>query len=166
MEREIDVLHATDPLREEHVHLWPHVRELVMLAAALDQWDESVGERLRDAVAFLRDHLVPHATAEETLLYPAADRVLGSPDATKTMVADHEEIVRRIAILEGLVGLAAAGPPSEELIAELRAHLYGLEAILALHFRKEEEILLPALESGLADAQIAAMIDAMHDAAR
>ena len=160
------MLHATDPLREEHVHLWPHVRELVMLAAALDPWDESIGQRLRDAVTFLRDHLVPHATAEETLLYPAVDRALGSPGATVTMVVDHEEIVRRIAILEGLVGLSAGGPPSGELISELRAHLYGLEAILALHFRKEEEILLPALEAGLGDAQIAAVIDAMHDTAR
>lgn len=139
----------TEPLRAEHRDLWPHLRALPALAAGLADWDAGLPARLRDAVAFLRGHLVPHAQAEEAVLYPAYERVTGAPGATATMVSDHREIVRRIEELERFAADAGPAAPGAARVEELRAALYGLDAILALHFAKEEEDLLPALDEHL-----------------
>jgi iron-sulfur cluster repair protein YtfE (RIC family) len=137
----------TDPLRAEHAELRPHLDALDTLAADLSRPAPDLPARLADAVAFLQGHLVPHARAEEAALYPAVERALAAPGATATMRADHGEITRRID------RLAASLPSGVQLDDEqresLRAQLYGLSAILHLHFAKEEDVLLPVLDAHL-----------------
>jgi iron-sulfur cluster repair protein YtfE (RIC family) len=138
---------VTDPLREEHAHLRPHLDELDALADGLDTWTDNTPARLDAVLDFLRGHLVPHARAEEDVLYPAVERAMAAPGATSTMVADHREIVRRT---DELAVSAAAGPAAAPT---LRRQLYGLRAILDLHFDKEEEVLLPVLDAQLTAEQ-------------
>ena len=152
---------VTEPLREEHRDLWPHLQEVAALAADLDEWTGESAGRLREVVAFLRSHLVPHAQAEEAVLYPEYERVQGSPGSTDTMAADHVEIVRRIEELEVLAAEGAAARPGAGRLETLRARLYGLDAILALHFAKEEEVLLPALDEKLSEDEAAELFRAM-----
>lgn len=65
------------------------------------------------------------------------------------MKADHVEIVRRIERLAATAGSVGAGPATTEQTEQLRGQLYGLSAILHLHFSKEEEVLLPVLDTHL-----------------
>ena len=78
-----------------------------------------------------------------------------------TMVADHVEIVRRIDALAAVTRDFRSLPLSHDVVEDLRAQLYGLWAILLLHFGKEEEVLLPVLDERLssedADALFADM---------
>ena len=76
----------TEPLREEHKELFPHVETLRQAADALSGGDETAfREKLDDANAFLVGHLIPHATAEEQALYPVVAGAMGAELATRTM---------------------------------------------------------------------------------
>ena len=88
-------------------------------------------------LGFLRGTLIPHAEAEEEVLYPAVAEVLGDPEATATMVSDHRGIVARID------SLGQAKPDDLQRLQEL---LYGLYALVIVHFHKEEDDYLPLLE--------------------
>jgi len=144
---------VTEPLRREHADLLPHLYDLDGVAAVVAAWEPDTAARLRDVVEFLRGHLVPHARAEEAALYPAVERAMGAPGATDTMKADHVEIVRRIDGLADVVTAVGAGPASRDDAEKLRAQLYGLSAILRLHFHKEEAVLLPVLDARLSAAE-------------
>ena len=151
----------TEPLRAEHRDLLPHVVELRTVADSISRWEADIPGRIATAVTFLRDHLVPHAQAEEAVLYPTVERLQAAPWATATMVADHHEIVARIDGLDTLGRSLGPRLPSEAEANELRAQLYGLWAILALHFRKEEEVLLPILDAQLSGADALALFERM-----
>ena len=97
-------------------------------------------EMMHDVHRFLIEELEPHEVAEDAELYPVLARVLGGADPTGAMSRAHVEIshfIRRIGHLIGEVDLAA--PDAAEDLAELRALLYGLHAILELHFAQEDE---------------------------
>jgi heavy metal translocating P-type ATPase len=88
---------------------------------------------------FLVDDLLPHEEAEERQLYPVLDRVLGGEDPTGTMIRAHAEIAHLVGRLGRLLDeLAPAGPDADD-VTELRRTLYGLHAILTLHFAQEDE---------------------------
>jgi iron-sulfur cluster repair protein YtfE (RIC family) len=140
---------VTEPLRHEHADLLPRLAELDTLASGVDRWQTDTPTRLRATIEFLQDHLLPHARAEEAALYPTVERVMAAPGATDTMKADHVEIVRRVDTLSTTAADIGAGPPTGTRAEQLRAELYGLSAILRLHFRKEEEVLLPVLDAQL-----------------
>lgn len=157
---------VTQPLRDEHADLLPHLAELDTVAAGLVDWKPDTPARLDDIVEFLRDHLVPHARAEEAALYPRVEQAMSAPGATDTMKADHVEIVRRSDALAALVAAVDAGPAAPDQAEQLRAQLYGLSAILTLHFHKEEDVLLPVLDAKLsvddAKAMFADMVAVAH----
>lgn len=124
--------------REEHAALLEHVEQLRVVAARLPGIKTAEREAaLRPILDFLRGSLVPHAEAEEHVLYPAVAEALGDPEATATMISDHRAIVSRGE------ALAAAGPDDVDQLQEL---LYGLYALLVVHFHKEEDDYLPLLE--------------------
>ncbi|MCW1958830.1 MAG: heavy metal translocating P-type ATPase, partial [Mycobacterium sp.] len=126
--------------------------ELSVLRDAAQQ--VSAGERraamvtLRAADRFLQDTLLPHEDAEDSALYPALARPLGSAEATATMSRMHAEIHRMAQRLHSHREIAdAAGTVTTEQSDDLLACLYGLHALLCLHFVQEEEnffVLAPA----------------------
>ena len=92
-----DTTLPTEPLRAEHRELLPHLQGLETVADEVDRWDaDEAAHVLGDIIGFLRGHLVPHAEAEEQVLYPAVEQAMAAPGATATMRADHAEIVSRI----------------------------------------------------------------------
>ena len=106
----------------------------------------AVGDRVRAADSlrrvddFVRNTLLPHEHAEDRSLYPALARPLGGSEATATMSRMHAEIDRLANRLHAHVGIAdAAGAITDEQTEDLLACLYGLHALLALHFVAEEE---------------------------
>jgi iron-sulfur cluster repair protein YtfE (RIC family) len=104
------------------------------------QHRNAVGRRelVGEALSFLTETLAPHAHAEEAVLYPEWARLLGFADAAAPMVHDHEAIVARIERL---------GRASIDDVDTLQELLYGLFALISVHFRKEEDLQLPVFDS-------------------
>ncbi|MFZ1179428.1 MAG: hemerythrin domain-containing protein, partial [Mycobacterium sp.] len=102
--------------------------------------DAAALESLTTASRLLTDRILPHERAEETQLYPALARPLGSDEATATMSRTHAEILRLADRIGAHVGLAeSAGAIQSDQVDDLLACLYGLYALLRLHFVQEEE---------------------------
>ena len=124
----------------EHATLRPDLARIRKVADSLDaaRPAESLA-MVHEIHHFLVDELAPHEEAEDTTLYPALARVLGGKDPTATMSRAHVEIahlIRRIGRV--LDDLDPAGPDDDD-ITELRRLLYGLHAVLQLHFAQEDE---------------------------
>ena len=89
---------------------------------------------------FLRETLLPHEHAEDRKLYPALAGPLGSPEATATMSRMHAEIDRLAGLLHAHREAAdTARGISEDQFDGLLECVYGLHALLSLHFVEEEE---------------------------
>ena len=126
---------------QEHDELRDAI-ELLRRAAGLLAADAGPAaiEALTEAHTFLSERLLPHERAEETLLYPALARPLGSGEATATMSRTHAEIERlsdRIGTYLAQARQSGGIPPNQ--VEDLQASLYGLYALLRLHFIEEEE---------------------------
>ncbi len=125
----------------EHDELRP---VLPLLRSAADTLaagtDPQAVDTLRRAYASLVERLIPHEEAEETELYPALARALGNGDAIAPMSRAHAEIGRLTRRLQThLDALAAGAELDPERQQDLLACLYGLHALLQLHYLQEEE---------------------------
>lgn len=94
---------------------------------------------VRNVHGFLVDELLPHEEAEDAVLYPVFARVLGGTDPTGTMSRAHTEIAHQVRRLGRLLDETDPVDPDPEDLMELRRVLYGLYAILELHFAQEDE---------------------------
>jgi heavy metal translocating P-type ATPase len=123
----------------EHVELRPVLDRVRRVA---DQLDEMPGTYLKRELTALQKELtgrlLPHEKAEGESVYPLIGRLLGG-DATGTMTMAHLEINRLVATLGRLTGELRSDGPTADDLRELRRVLYGLHAILRLHFAQEEE---------------------------
>jgi hemerythrin-like domain-containing protein len=156
----------TQPLREEHKELIPHIERMRLVADAVGEVPpDQLRRMVDDAHDFLGGHLLPHAEAEERALYPVVARVIGGTEATGTMRRDHVEVSRLTEELRALRNAIAAEPPSAAQERELRRVLYGLYALVKVHFAKEEEVYLPLLDEHLSATDAQAMFAAMGHAA-
>src|SRR5215210_282722 len=112
-------------LRDRVEHFLVEARELPELGT-----DERIDAVERTA-AFLVEMLLPHAAAEERVLYPHAARLLGERDGSDAVAAD------RVAVRALLGCLVRADPADAGAIQEV---LYALYALLSAHFWREEEV--------------------------
>ena len=129
----------TEPFRREHRELIDHVEHIRLAAREIPRL--SVGERgevVGRVLGFLEGTLVPHAEAEEAVLYPEWAALVGSAEAAAPMVHDHRAIVARIERLK------RADLADTDALQEL---LYELHGLIAVHFAKEEDLQLPALDA-------------------
>jgi len=129
------MLHRFD---QEHVSLRPSLERIRVVADALTATPETV-DRLRGLYRFLSEELMPHERAEEARLYPALAQALGGSEVTTTMSRAHAEIERLVRRLGRHLDLAQDGTLRMDQLDDLRACLYGLHAVLILHFAQEEE---------------------------
>ena len=157
-------MRPTEPFRKEHEHLLDHIEHIGQAAREMRRLSDEERATLRDRILeFLRGTLIPHAEAEEEVLYPEWGKLLGFPDAAAPMIHDHEAIVARID------QLAQTDVQDVDALQEL---LYGLYALISVHFRKEEDLQLPAFDAappGVTEAVIARMETAtghVHEHAR
>jgi hypothetical protein len=125
----------------EHEALYEVLSELRTTADLVASTPEEVGTRTAVARVHRRlvEQILPHEYAEEHRLYPALAKPLGGRAATATMSRAHVEIERLVA----RVGTHLQQSPGPGLrpaqLPDLLASLYGLHAILQLHFVQEEE---------------------------
>lgn len=132
-------LQSTDPFRREQVALLRHVEELPVLAHELPSLpiDQRI-EVVERVVAFLAETLLPHADAEQRILYPEANRMLGGVHDGGAVAHDRRQVRQRI------TQLAAADPTDAGSIQEI---LYALHAVLAIHLEHETEIYLKLVQT-------------------
>jgi iron-sulfur cluster repair protein YtfE (RIC family) len=151
----------TQPLRDEHKELIPHIERILEVAESIPEAPlESIRKGVNEVYEFLAYHLIPHAQAEDAALYPAVQRALGSPDVTRTMSRDHVEVghyIDELALLKDAV--------SAQNFKALQRVLYGVYALVKVHFAKEEEVYLPILESWLTPELATDMFEKMENAA-
>jgi iron-sulfur cluster repair protein YtfE (RIC family) len=160
---------VTQPLRDEHKELIPHVEHIRALADSVGQAPlDALRKDLAGISDFLSQHLIPHAHAEDAALYPVVCRLLGSPEATATMSRDHIEVGRLAGELDALRSQLAGSTLPDLTDAQakaLRRVLYGLYALVKVHFAKEEELYVPLLDKGLTAEEARRMFEAMGHAA-
>ncbi len=156
----------TQPLRDEHKEFLPHIDRILEIAERIgDAPLPGIRDGLEQVYDFLALHLVPHAQAEEAALYPVVQKVLGSPEATRTMSRDHVEIGRYIEELSVLKNSLTDKLLSSQQAKSLRRVLYGVYALVKVHFAKEEEVYLPILDQRLSPEAAREMFEAMEAAA-
>jgi len=134
----------TQPLRDEHKELLSRIELLRTTADAIGEASISTLRRSVDEVyTFLTHHLLPHTQAEERALYPVVGRLMGAPEATATMSRDHVEVGRLTEELGSLRSHLESASMDVSQERALRRVLYGLSAVVKVHFAKEEESTSP-----------------------
>jgi soluble P-type ATPase len=133
--------------RSEHREL---LRVLDRVRAVADGLDRLPPPQALAEVAtvhrFLVERLLPHEEAEDALLYPAVAALVGGDDPTAPMSRAHAEIAHLTRLLGGVLADLGPGGPEAEDLTDLRRILYGVHAILRLHFAQEEEAYLSRLD--------------------
>ena len=99
-------------------------------------------DAVRIAYRLLVDEIAPHEAEEDRLLYPVIAGVLGGNDPTGTMSRAHAEIAKLTAQLGIVVDRVDSAPPTGTDVQEMQRLLYGLYALLELHFGQEDESFL------------------------
>ena len=116
---------------------------------ALAQMAGSLADRhlefaLQDLLDALTAALLPHFAWEEQELIPALGGPTAAPSAGRLLCQQHAQICQALARLEAS-RMALRGEPTYRQLADLRARLYGLQALLCAHLEQEEDVLLPTL---------------------
>jgi hypothetical protein len=136
----LDAAHV-DRLKTEHDELGP---VLDRVRAAADRLvtlpTASVRTELLELDELLRGRLLPHEHRDDAELYPTVARMLGGEDPMAAMSRTHREIMHLALLLHRMILDLPAEGPDPAVLRELQHILYGLDAILRLHFAQEEEI--------------------------
>jgi iron-sulfur cluster repair protein YtfE (RIC family) len=90
--------------------------------------------------------LKPHMAWEEAWLFPQIDEYAHTPWATRLVRFDHRQIARQAERVSAH-RLDVRHGPSASAAVELRSDLLALEALVRSNVEREEEFLLPLLES-------------------
>ena len=128
-------------LAATHRALKPHVGDLAALAARLESLSPAEArsqlERARD---MLEKELLPHEREEQESAYPILSQMLQDEDPTGPLIQTHHEINRLTRLYGRLVAQLPAEGPQPDDLRDLRRVLYGLHAILQLHFAQEDDL--------------------------
>jgi hypothetical protein len=139
--RGVDTKRLAQGLASAHRSLKPHIGELAALAARLDSLPpHEARAQLEQVREMLERELLPHEREEQHTAFPVLGRMLADEDPTGPLIQTHHEIQRLARLFGRLVAQLPAEGPGPEDLRDLRRTLYGLNAILTLHFAQEEEL--------------------------
>lgn len=128
-------------LAASHRTLRPKVGELPALAVQLEDLPAAEARlRLEQIQQMLERELLPHEEDEQRTAYPLIEKLLGSENPTGPLVHTHYEIRRLSRLLGRLIEQLPPSGPAREDLRDIRRVLYGLHAILTLHFAQEDEL--------------------------
>ena len=108
---------------------------------------EDNGQKLVD---FLRAEILPHAQAEEEVLYAEIDRRAGTELATGTMRFEHKALSDLMDQLDD----------SLQIPETLQRLLRKFSSLLLNHFEKEEAVLIPYLGEQMTEVEF---LDILHE---
>ncbi|HLF56878.1 MAG TPA: heavy metal translocating P-type ATPase, partial [Thermoanaerobaculia bacterium] len=144
---------AGNLVRAEHAVLRPEVERLRTIADRLGELPAAAAHaELVTLRAFLERELLPHQEREDATVYPLLAARIGGEDPIAPMTRAHLEIAHGVRQLGRLLDELPAGELEPEDLRDLRRILYGLHAVLRLHFAQEEEHYLPVLAAEAVEA--------------
>lgn len=147
-----DAADAEAARRVEEHHAQLAGRLGVLTRALLVAAREGDGEDARrELLGWLHDDLVPHASAEEGTLYPAAAELPEARLLVEAMLEEHRLIHRLVGELE-----SAPDPVTAASVAK------ALETVFASHLAKENDQLVPVLVASPASS-VAELLEGMHE---
>jgi heavy metal translocating P-type ATPase len=131
---------VADRFRREHREFAPELQRIRSVADRLeDMPGEQSGRELEAVRVFIAERLPQHEEEEEAAVYPVVAGLMGGEDPMSSMSRAHVEIAHLGRMYQQLLDdLPPEGPTPDDLM-DLRRVLYGLHAILRLHFAQEEE---------------------------
>jgi heavy metal translocating P-type ATPase len=131
---------VAERFRAEHREFAPELARVRSVADRLGELPRGqVREELEAVRRFVIERLPQHEEEEEAAVYPVVARLLGGEDPMSSMARAHIEISHLSRVFRQLLeDLPEDGPTPDDLV-DLRRVLYGLYAILRLHFAQEEE---------------------------
>jgi heavy metal translocating P-type ATPase len=131
---------VAERFRAEHREFAPELMRVRSVADRLGQLPpEEVRRELEAVRLFVVERLPQHEEEEEAAVYPVVARLMGGEDPMSSMARAHIEISHLARVFRQLLDdLPEEGPTPDDLV-DLRRVLYGLHAILRLHFAQEEE---------------------------
>jgi heavy metal translocating P-type ATPase len=128
-------------LKEEHMEIMPRLDDISHLADRLGEMAPSEAiSALEDLDRFLQEELLPHEQADDSEIYPILAGLLGGEDPMATMSMTHREIFRQANLLHRMVDTLTLDTLDAADLSDLRRTMYGLHAVLRLHFAQEEEL--------------------------
>ena len=95
-----------------------------------------------DVLEWLDGTLEPHIAWEEAWLYPEIDARTGTAWATRAARFDHRQIREMAARLRADHASLNRHEAGDQH-AQMRCHLFGLEALVRAHIEREERFLIP-----------------------
>jgi uncharacterized protein (DUF2249 family)/iron-sulfur cluster repair protein YtfE (RIC family) len=144
---------AVEAVKEHHAHLAGALTAQVeaLLSAATDGSVPDAEAARQALVHWCERDLLPHATAEEQVLYPAAQQTPEGPPVVAGLLGEHRA-------LSDLVAELTSAPHPVRASAAGRALL----AVFQSHLEKENELVLPLLarDPGIS---LSGLVDAMHE---
>ena len=124
-----------------HRALRARVGDLATLAVHLDELPAAEARtRLDQTQKMLEEELLPHEDDEQRTAYPLIEKLLADENPTGPLIQTHSEIRRLSRLLGRLVKQLPPSGPAREDLRDVRRVLYGLHAILTLHFAQEDEL--------------------------
>jgi hypothetical protein len=131
---------VAEPFRAEHREFTPELRRIRTTADRLGSLPPAQAKEELEAIRwFIVERIPRHEEEEERTVYPEVARRIGGEDPMSSMARAHVEIAHLSRVYEALLDdLPPQGPEPDDLM-DLRRVLYGLHAILRLHFAQEEE---------------------------
>jgi iron-sulfur cluster repair protein YtfE (RIC family) len=131
-------LHA---LKTEHDELSPILERIRSTADRLGTIPpDEVAAKLAGLNELLREKLLPHERRDDAQVYPAVARLIGGDDPMAAMSRTHREIQHLARLLSRIESDLPPEGPDPATVVELQRVLYGLDAVLRLHFAQEDEI--------------------------
>jgi len=134
------VTDVAERFRKEHRTFAP---ELHRIRATADKLGMLPPEEMRAELHAIREFIVErlprHEEEEEAAVYPIVASLMGGEDPMSSMARAHVEIAHLSRVYQQLLDELPPEGPSPDDLMDLRRVLYGLHAILRLHFAQEEE---------------------------
>lgn len=131
---------VSNRLKAEHAELAPLIDRI---RASADHLSMAAASEIRTDLieldALLRERLLPHERQDEVEVYPAVAHMIGGEDPMAAMSRVHREIIRLSTLFNRMINDLPPEGPDARSVREFQRVLYGLDAILRLHFAQEEE---------------------------
>ncbi|MEI8238598.1 MAG: heavy metal translocating P-type ATPase [Actinomycetota bacterium] len=135
-----DDLALAQRFSSEHQTLRPEIDRLLNVADRIGVATPSESfDHVTAVHSFLVGDVLRHEAAEDAELYPAIARALGGSDPTGSMSRGHAEIAHLTRRLGRLLADIDGGVLAGDDATDARRLLYGLHAVLSLHFSQEDE---------------------------
>jgi hypothetical protein len=151
-------------LGDGHRELLPVIDRVRQVADRLDELPPAEARvDLEELRRLLDERLLPHEAADDSDLYPLVARVIGGAAPTAPMSRAHVEIRRLAGMLTRLVEELPERGPAPADVRDLRRVLYGLHAVLRLHFAQEDESYLSLFEQEADGRALTSQLRVQHE---